>query len=303
MPIPDYETLMLPLLKYAGDEKEHSLHDAIQHLSKLFGLSEAEKRELLPSGKQALMYNRVGWARTYLKNAGVLEATRRGYFRITDRGLQVLKDNLSQINTKYLEQFPEFVAFKALRKETQELLEEKEERYTRDTPEELLELGYQRLRRSLAQELLSSVRRCSPEFFEKIVVELLLKMGYGGSLRDAGEAIGKSGDEGIDGIIKEDKLGLDTICIQAKRWEGIVGRPELQRFVGALRGKGANKGVYITTSSFSQDAIEYVSKIDTKVILIDGEKLVELMIDNDVGVSRLATYEIKKIDSDYFSEE
>jgi len=297
--IPDYETIMLPLLKFLDDQKEHSTHDAIDHLSNLFNLSEAERRQLLPSGRQTFVYNRVGWARTYLKKAGLLESPSRGYLRITVKGLEVLKGNPSKIDVKFLEQYPEFVAWK----ETRKTLADEGAWSAKETPEELLELGYQRIRRSLAEELLSLVKKSSPPFFEKIVVELLLKMGYGGSLRDAGEAIGRTGDEGIDGIIKEDRLGLDTIYVQAKRWEGTVGRPEIHKFVGALQGQRAKKGIFITTSSFSNDAKEYASRIDTKVVLIDGEKLAELMVDNDVGVSRLANYEIKKVDSDYFAEE
>lgn len=299
MAIPDYETIMLPLLKFLDDQKEHSTHDAIDHLSNLFNLSEAERRQLLPSGRQTFVYNRVGWARTYLKKAGLLESPSRGYLRITVKGLEVLKGNPSKIDVKFLEQYPEFVAWK----ETRKTLADEGAWSAKETPEELLELGYQRIRRSLAEELLSLVKKSSPPFFEKIVVELLLKMGYGGSLRDAGEAIGRTGDEGIDGIIKEDRLGLDTIYVQAKRWEGTVGRPEIHKFVGALQGQRAKKGIFITTSSFSNDAKEYASRIDTKVVLIDGEKLAELMVDNDVGVSRLANYEIKKVDSDYFAEE
>jgi len=290
---------MLPLLKFLDDQKEHSTHDAIDHLSNLFNLSEAERRQLLPSGRQTFVYNRVGWARTYLKKAGLLESPSRGYLRITVKGLEVLKGNPSKIDVKFLEQYPEFVAWK----ETRKTLADEGAWSAKETPEELLELGYQRIRRSLAEELLSLVKKSSPPFFEKIVVELLLKMGYGGSLRDAGEAIGRTGDEGIDGIIKEDRLGLDTIYVQAKRWEGTVGRPEIHKFVGALQGQRAKKGIFITTSSFSNDAKEYASRIDTKVVLIDGEKLAELMVDNDVGVSRLANYEIKKVDSDYFAEE
>ena len=299
MAIPDYETIMLPLLKFLDDQKEHSTHDAIDHLSNLFNLSEAERRQLLPSGRQTFVYNRVGWARTYLKKAGLLESPSRGYLRITVKGLEVLKGNPSKIDVKFLEQYPEFVAWK----ETRKTLADEGAWSAKETPEELLELGYQRIRRSLAEELLSLVKKSSPPFFEKIVVELLLKMGYGGSLRDAGEAIGRTGDEGIDGIIKEDRLGLDTIYVQAKRWEGTVGRPEIHKFVGALQGQRAKKGIFITTSSLSDDTKEYASRIDTKVVLIDGEKLAELMVDNDVGVSRLANYEIKKVDSDYFAEE
>lgn len=205
--------------------------------------------------------------------------------------------NPKSINVKFLEQFPEFIEFRKLR------YNEEEKENIIQTPQESLEYGYQNIRRNLSQELIALVKQYSPDFFEKLVIDLLLKMGYGGSLKDAGKAIGQRGDGGIDGIIKEDKLGLDIIYIQAKRWEGGVGRPEIHKFVGALQGQKARKGIFITTSNFSKEALDYVAKIDTKIILIDGEQLAQLMIDYDVGVSRLTTYEIKKIDSDYFSEE
>ena len=302
MPIPDYETMMLPLLKSAGDEKEHSVQESVEHISELFDLTDEERRETLPSRRQeTIISNRVRWASFYLRRAGLLESARRGHFKITARGIEVLESQPSKIDIKYLEQYPEFLSFKGLRKETQK--SEVKELPVEKTPEELLEAGYRSIRRNLAQELLGQVKECSPGFFEKIVVELLLRMGYGGSGKDAGEAVGRTGDEGVDGMIKEDKLGLDAVYIQAKRWGGVVGRPEIHKFVGALQGKKARKGIFITTSSFTEDAAEYVSNIETRVVLIDGEKLTELMIDNDIGVSRLATYEIKKIDTDYFSEE
>jgi restriction system protein len=302
MAIPDYQRIMLPLLKFAEDKKEHSIREAIEHVSKLFNLSEEEKRELLPSGQQPIINNKTGWARTYLIKSGLLESTRRSYFRITDRGLEVLKKNPPEINVKFLEQFPEFREFKTLKRDDGKHLD-REEKYSEKTPQDLLEDGYQNIKRNLAQDLLNLIKSCSPEFFEKLVIELLLKMGYGGSLKEAGEAIGRSGDEGIDGIIKEDRLGLDAIYIQAKRWEGTVGRPEIHKFVGALQGQRAMKGIFITTSNFSKDAREYVEKIDSKIVLIDGESLTQFMIDNDIGVSKVVTYEIKRIDSDYFSEE
>lgn len=245
--------------------------------------------------------NRVGWAKTYMKKAGLLESTKRSYFKITDLGLEVLQKNPKEINVKFLEQFPQFIEFRNLRKEKGE--EEKEEENLTQTPQELLEYGYQRIKKDLASELLNLVKKSSPRFFEKLVVELLIKMGYGGSLKDAGKAIGQSGDGGIDGIIKEDKLGLDIIYIQAKRWESVVGSKEVRNFVGSLAGQKANKGVFITTSSFTRDALEYVKTIPHKVILIDGETLAQLMIENDVGVSKIISYDIKKIDSDYFEEE
>jgi len=304
MPIPGYQSIMLPLLKFAGDKKEHSFREAIEHIANIFNLSEEERKEVLPSGQQYIIDNRVGWARTYLKKAGLLESTKRSYFKITDLGLEVLQKNPKEINLKFLEQFPQFIEFRNLRNENGEEEEEKKEEETlKQTPQELLEYGYQRIKKDLAFELLNFVKKSSPRFFEKLVVELLIKMGYGGSLKDAGKAIGKSGDGGIDGIIKEDKLGLDIIYIQAKRWENVVGSKEVRNFVGSLAGQKANKGVFITTSSFTRDALDYVKTIPHKVILIDGETLAQLMIENDVGVSKITSYDIKKIDSDYFEEE
>lgn len=302
--IPDYQNIMLPLLKYAGDKQEHHIRGVTEQLADEFNLSEEERTELLPSGQQAIFDNRVGWARTFLKKAGLLESPKRGYFEITKRGLKVLKDQPAKIDVRYLEQFPEFIQFAKPQKVVKEGFEDKGLRkYEESTPEELLEIGSQKLQKELASELLDRIKKCSPTFFEKLVVELLVKMGYGGSRADAGKAIGRRGDEGIDGIINEDKLGLDIIYIQAKKWENQVSRPEIQKFAGALQGQRARKGIFITTSIFSDTAIDYVSKIDNKIILIDGERLAQLMIENDIGVSKIAEYKIKKIDTDYFSEE
>lgn len=302
MAIPDYQTAMLPLLKFAGDQREHSLREAVDQLAEEFRLTEDERKELLPSGQQEIFTNRIAWARTYMGKAALLESTRRGYFKITDRGAKVLKQNPDRIDVKFLEQFEEFRQFRALR-HTKAEEEEVELGAHERTPEETLESAYKQLRDNLANELLQQIKSCSPALFEKIVVELLVKMGYGGSRQDAGRAIGKSGDEGIDGIIKEDRLGLDIIYIQAKRWENTVSRPEVQKFAGALQGQRARKGILITTSNFSKEAQDYASKIDSKIVLIDGEQLAQLMIDHSLGVSPMAAYEIKKIDSDYFAEE
>lgn len=301
--IPDYQQIMLPLLKFTGDSKEHSIREAINHISDVFHLTEVLRQEKLPSGQQTIIENRVGWARTYMKKAGLLESARRSYFNITKRGLDVLKHNPAEINQKFLEQFPEFLEFKKIKHDKEGIEEQESDNSHPQTPQESLEYGYQKIKRDLAQDLLTQVKQCSPSFFERLVVELLLKMGYGGSLKDAGKAIGQSGDGGIDGIIKEDKLGLDTIYIQAKRWEGTVGRPEIHKFVGALQGQRARKGIFITTSEFSKDALNYVVNIESKIVLIDGDQLAQFMIDHDIGVSKIATYEIKKIDSDYFIEE
>jgi restriction system protein len=306
MAIPDYQTCMLPFLRFLGDNTEHSLQETEESLAKHFNLTDAERVELLQSGQQGIFKNRIGWARTYLKKAGLVEATRRGVFKITDRGIKTLATNPSRIDGKFLEQFPEFIEFKDSSKVTNEIKTISDltdtAPVTTETPEEAIELAYQGLREQLAQEILAVVLSCSPTFFEQLVVDLLVKMGYGGSRRDAGERIGQSGDGGIDGIIKEDRLGLDAIFIQAKRWQGSVGRPEIQKFVGALLGKRARKGVFITTSWYTPDALEYVSQIDTKVVLINGKELASFMIDSNLGVSESASYIVKRIDSDYFEE-
>jgi restriction system protein len=292
---------MLPLLKFYSDGKDHPFREAIEALALHFKLTEQERKEILPSGQQEIFDNRIGWARTYMKKAGLIEAPRRGVNRITPRGLDVLRKKPEKIDVNYLTQFKEFQEFRVLRHPKQD--EEQEAEADNKTPEEALENAYQKIRDDLAADLRERLKTCSPAFFERLVVEVIVKMGYGGTRLDAGKAIGKSGDGGIDGIIKEDKLGLDAIYIQAKRWENTVGRPEIQKFVGALTGQRAKKGLFITTSEFSAESEDYVSRIDAKVVLIDGETLAQLMIDHGVGVSTVNTYELKKVDSDYFSEE
>lgn len=303
MPIPDFQSIMLPLLKFAADGKEHSIQEPMYHICKVFNLSVQELNEPLPSGREKKIENRIRWARFYLGKAGLLESAKRGYFKITERGHQVLSSNPSEINTKYLEKFPEFVSFRMARKGEGTLTRVEDEELSKRTPEELLEIGHQNIKRGLAREILTQVRQTSPKFFEALVIDLLLQMGYGGSRSDAGKTIGRSGDGGIDGTINEDKLGLDVIYIQAKRWETVVGRPEIQKFVGALQLHKATKGIFITTSDFTEEAMDFVSRIPTKIVLIDGEKLAELMIEHNVGVSTSHTFEIKKIDTDYFTEE
>lgn len=297
MAIPDYQSIMLLFLKRVSDKQEHFIRELTEQLAIDFNLSDEELSELLPSGQQGIFRNRVGWSRTYLKKAGLIEYTKRGYFRITGRGFDVLKEKPKKIDVKFLQQYPEFKEFQAAhKKERQEV--------SSNTPAELIEATYQSIRNEVAEELLEKVKSLSPSFFENLVVELLVNMGYGGSRREAGRAIGKSGDEGIDGVINEDKLGLDVIYIQAKRWDkGIIGRPEIQKFVGALQGKRAKKGVFITTSDFSKDALEYAEKVESKIILINGSQLAELMIDNNIGVTPVSSYEIKRVDTDYFTEE
>ena len=304
MPIPDFQTLMLPLLKVVADGREYRLRDVVELLAEEFHLTDEERQQLLPSGRYPTFDNRTAWAKTYLKKAGLIDQPRRAYFQITARGREVLKSSPSLINMKFLEQFPEYIAFKenSEQAETQQHMAPSTSSQN-ETPEELIESGARTIRKELAGEILQRVKGCPPAFFERLVVELLVKMGYGGTRQDAGRAIGRSGDEGIDGVIHEDRLGLDVIYLQAKRWENVVGRPEIQKFVGALQGQRAKKGVFITTSDFTKEAVEYVRHIDNKVVLINGTLLANLMIDHNVGVSLAATYEIKKIDSDYFLEE
>jgi len=305
MAVPDFQTLMLPLLRSAADGRERSLEETRDHLAREFALTEDDRSQLLPSGRQAVFANRVAWSKVYLTQAGALAATRRGHFKITPRGAQILAASPKRIDIKFLDQFPEFKEFRYQRKRSTDATETlaNDEQSENETPEEILDSAYSKLRASLAAELLARVKSSTPLFFEKLVVELLLSMGYGGSRKEAGEAIGRSGDEGIDGTISEDRLGLDIVYLQAKKWEGTVGRPELQKFVGALHGKRARKGVFLTTGGFSSDARDYVAHIEPKVVLVDGRQLAEFMIDFGVGVTPAAVYEIKKIDSDYFSDE
>lgn len=304
MAIPNYQEIMLPLLKLAADGEIHHSRATRENLADHFSLTPDERKEMLPSGKQPTFDNRVGWARTYMTKAGLLVAPRRSYFQITDRGREVLARNPDSINVVYLERFPEFIEFRKLRRDkSQPEIDEAPVTFGESSPEEALERAYQSLRSNLGAEILETVKGCSPAFFEELVVDLLVKMGYGGSRREAGQAIGATGDEGIDGIIKEDRLGLDIIYIQAKRWSGVVGRPEIQKFVGALQGQRARKGIFITTSSFTKEAYDFVNAIETKIILIAGTTLTEYMIDNNVGVTTEATFDVKRIDGDYFSED
>jgi restriction system protein len=301
MAIPDYQTTMLPLLKFADDNKEQRFRDAVQTLANEFDLTEEERKELLPSGQQAIFNNRVGWARLYLVKAGLLEATRRGYFKITEQGHKTLAQKPERIDKNFLMQFPDFVkAWESSKGKRKAKKVESDPSET--TPEESLESAFQELNESLASELLEAIKQSPPDFFERLVVDVLIKIGYGGSRKEAGQAMGRSGDGGIDGIIKEDKLGLDIIYLQAKKWENTVGRPEIQKFAGALQGQRARKGIFISTSNFSKEALDYVKNIDSKIILIDGQLLAELMIEHNVGISPVSKYEIKKIDSDYFIE-
>jgi len=328
--IPDYQSLMSPILVIAKDRAEHSVGEVTQRLANSYNLAEEDRRERLPSGRQLKFNNRVGWALTHLKKAKVLEPTEKGKFRVTDRGMKLLSDIPLGVDNKVLEQFPEFREFRQLeRKEDWGILTNVPQgvvtgTYTMaglagnmpaeeasvslsffpgETPREALESNYRSLRADLAIDLLERTKKCSPSFFEGLVVDLLLAMGYGGSFKDAGKAIGKTRDGGVDGLIKQDRLGLDTVYIQAKRWEGSVGSPELQKFVGSLDGHHATKGVFITTSKFSDEARKYLDRVTKKVVLIDGEQLAELMIEHGIGTMEDSTYTVKKLDLDYFTEE
>jgi len=299
--IPTYQMCMLPLLKLAGDKQEHRLRDAAQALADTFDLTEAEQREVLPSGQQLVIASRIGWARTYLTKAGLLEATKRGYFQITAQGLAVLEAKPKTVDTNFLRQFEAFEAF--YKREPSQLTQEAHPiENNEQTPDELIAAGYKQIHAKLASDLMEQLRACPPAFFEKLVVQLLVAMGYGGNFAEAAQVIGKSSDEGIDGIINEDKLGLDVIYIQAKRWEQPVSRPEIQKFAGALLGKKAKKGIFITTSTFSAGARTYAENIDSRIILIDGDRLTDLMIQYDLGVNTYETYQLKKLDLDFFIE-
>lgn len=303
MAIPDFQSLMLPLLRFAADKELHNSNEAIEALAEQMHLSAEELSKLIPSG-QPKFANRIGWAKTYLKKAGLITYPKRGYFQITQRGIDVLKENLEKIDMEYLKRFPEYIQFRQAHQQEDDdkpTIEEDNEL----TPEEALENAYQRIRDDLVDELLETILKSPPAFFERLVVDLLVAMGYGGTQRDAARAVGGSGDEGIDGIIDEDRLGLESIYIQAKRWQSgsKIGRPQIQAFVGALTGYNARKGVFITTADFTSDARNYASGISTKVVLINGTRLANLMIDYGIGVSTRIKYEIKNLDSDYFGQE
>jgi len=304
MAIPDYQSVMLPLLKIVAEKGPLRASDAVTHISDHFKLTDEERTTLLPSGKQEIIVNRVGWAKTYMVKAGLLTTPQRGVISVTDRGTKVLAENPSTINVQFLSQFAEFQAFrKANHDKSSEPQVAKSPPLGADqTPEELFEGSYQELNEEWIDELLNKIKSCSPSFFERLVVDVIVAMGYGGSRAEAGKAVGKSGDEGIDGIINEDRLGLDVIYLQAKRWDGNVSRPEIQKFAGALQGKRAKKGIFITTSDFTSEAKEFVKNIDAKIVLISGRQFADLMLEHRVGVTITATYELKKIDSDFFEE-
>lgn len=293
---------MLPLLELLSDGSERTVLEVTQALAIRFQISDADLELRIPSGSR-LFASRVGWAKTYLKKAGLVLQPRRAVLLISDRGREVLTENPKALSNTFLQRYEEYRAFTRPQTLSETATTTAENLMSTETPEALLESSHQTLRAALAQDLVEQVLECSPSFFERLVVELLVAMGYGGSIADAGRAVGRSGDEGIDGIIKEDRLGLDVIYLQAKRWQGVVGRPEIQKFVGALSGQRAKKGVMITTSAFTNEARAYAAQIESKVVLIDGAELAELMIDFNLGTQTVRTYELKRIDGDYFTED
>jgi restriction system protein len=309
MTIPDYQSLMLPVLRIASDGAEHRISDVVESLAIQLCLSDAEREELLPSGKQAIFNNRVHWARTYLAQARLLEATRRSFFKITERGRSVLAENVPRIDAKFLRRFPEFITFVANDKtavsqpDAAELVEEKV--VSQSTPDELLRATIKEVESALAAELIPRICAASPAFFERLVVDLLLKMGYGGSRAEAGRALGKTGDGGIDGVIDQDQLGLDRIYIQAKKYDptNAVSEPDIRNFCGSLGANKAAKGVFVTTSYFTKPAEEFAERHPYKVVLIDGNLLARLMIRHSVGVRVVETMHYKKIDDEFFPDE
>jgi restriction system protein len=294
---------MLPFLEALQDGQERTMREVTDALAARFTLTDEERLALLPSGQQTVFSNRVAWAKSHLKNAGLIDNPVRGRVNISEAGRKVLLQKPATVNCKFLKQFPTYLKFIGQTPASEDDGEDEAVLESTKTPEEVLAESYQALRNALADEMLDRVKSCSPAFFERLVVELLVAMGYGGSLADAGQAVGRSGDGGIDGIIKEDRLGLDVVCLQAKRWEKTVGRPEVQAFAGSMEGFRARKGVLLTTSWFSKEAEEYVTRIERKIVLIDGRRLAQLMIDHDIGVATARTYVVKKLDSDYFGEE
>lgn len=305
MSIPDFQSVMRPVLEAVRDGVAIPLSALRERIADVFQLTEDERKERLPSGHQTVINNRVGWSRTYLNKAGLLTIPSKGMVQITDRGRQALANGPARITVTWLKQYPEFTDFHAAKPQATVVLgvmggavESAE-----TTPDEQLADAHQALMQSLAEDLLAQVRAASPIFFEQLVVDLMLAMGYGGSRKEAGKATQATNDDGIDGIINEDKLGLDVIYLQAKRWSNTVHRPEIDRFIGALTRQRARKGVFITTSDFSVGAREAALGLDIKVVLIDGVELARLMVENNLGVSVKQVYEVKQLDSDYFSGE
>jgi restriction system protein len=303
MAIPDFQTIMLPALQAFASGGEHRVRDLIPGLADHFGLTAQERRELLPSGKQARFDNRVHWAASYMKQAGLLQPAGRGLLAITSRGQDLLAEHPGRLSVRELERFPEFREFK-VRTRAHKAGASSPMRASEDVsdPEEALETAWQTLRDQLAQSVLERLRAVTPQFFERVVVDVLVSMGYGGTYSDAAQVVGGSGDGGVDGVIKQDRLGLDAVYVQAKRWDGPVGRPTVQSFAGALDARQSTKGVMITTSTFTPDARKFVNQISKRIVLIDGEALARYMVEFGVGVATAKTYEVRRVDLDYFEE-
>lgn len=300
MAIPDFQTIMLPLLQLTSDGRDWLIHDARRRLADDFGLTDDEREQLLPSGRQQTFANRVAWAGSYLRQARLLESAGRAKVRITPRGREVLASPPSRITIRFLEDFPEFKEFRS-RRSNRPPAPRAADDDDQKTPEELFDVADTRLRDALEIEVLDRVKHGSPTFFEHVVLQLLTAMGYGGSVADAAAHLGRSGDDGVDGVINEDKLGLDSVYVQAKRYiDHPVRRPEVQSFAGSLEGQRARKGVFITTSRFTNDAIEYTGRIEKRIVLIDGEELARLMIDHGVGVTTLRSYSLLRLDETFF---
>jgi restriction system protein len=292
---------MVPILKFLSDQNEHKTSEIVAHISDAFELTDEERRQLIPSGRAKLISNRVGWACTYLRKAGLIQSRRRGINQITDEGMSVVQQNPTKIDSNFLSQYEAFQNFKLVTKSSGESSVPSQDSSEEKTPEEIIGLQAELVQDSLQKDLLEQVSEMEPELFEQLVIDLLIAMGYGGSAQEAGRAIGQTNDGGIDGIINEDVLGLDTIYVQAKRWSNAVPVKEVRDFAGALLSKRSNKGVFITTSSFPKSAEEFVSSIDRRITLIDGDTLARLMIKYNLGVSIKETIELKEIDSDYFT--
>jgi restriction system protein len=305
MTIPSYQETYIPILKHALSEKTFTTQSALYFICSYFKLSEEEKIQLTPNGTMPTIRSRTYWGIFYLRKAHLIKSTSRGKFILTERGKELLNNPPQILDDTYLLKYPEFVNFKQPNNQKNKLhVEHIDTHQQNETAEERILAAYNELSYALADEVLEAVKACTPAFLERLIVKLLVTMGYGGSVEEAGEVLGKSGDGGIDGVIKEDPLGLDTIYLQAKRYKegSTIGRPEIQAFVGALAGHHAHKGIFITTSEFSKQALEYVKNIPQKVILIDGQKLARLMISHNIGVSIASTFHNKKIDNDFFDE-
>jgi restriction system protein len=310
MPVPEFNEIKAPALEFFADGNLHKISEAYTNLAVHFALTEEEQNEMLPSGVQRRWHNRANWACYDLFRAGLLERPKRGLYRITEVGKQLAAKKPKLIDRDYLMQFPQFVAFsqatgtkKTGKSEESGAGQEVDTGTKNKTPEEQIGAAYQMLHATLKQELLDLAKKMDPIQFEELVLDLLLAMGYGGSRDEAAKVTKPSNDEGIDGLINEDRLGLDVIYVQAKRWKDTVGRKEIQSFVGALAGQQAHKGIFITTSDFANTAAAYAKKVTQKVVLIDGDRLADLMIQHDIGVSTSHAYVVKHIDSDYFEQD